>query len=88
MQKFGGLLLVQVGWKGLKSRALYFEKTATKTLIFLKKSIFAFLSPKLKFSKMQRTYLSKNSFNIISAKTEKRKKKKSGNLELRFSVYN
>ena len=71
-------------------------KTALKTLIFFKKLIFAFLNPKnhevietsktpLSFSPLQCTYLGKKSFRYHKGLVRK-KKLKSGYLELRFSV--
>ena len=69
----------QVDYAGFQSPVLEFDKTALKTLIFIKKLIFAFLNPKnpkmkekssetpLNFRPLQCTYLGKNSFNITRA---------------------
>ena len=73
-------------------------KTALKTLIFFKNFDFCILEPKnreviedstkttLSFSPLQCTYLAKNSFQYHKGFVRK-KKLKSGYLELRFSVY-
>ena len=73
-------------------------KTALKTLIFFKNLIFAFFEPKnrevienssktpLNFGSLQYTYLGKNSFQYHKGLVRK-KKLKSGYLELQFSVH-
>ena len=82
---------------GLKSPVLQFEKHCTQNSYFLQKLDFCIFEPKnckmienssnapLNFSPPKCNIRAKNHFNIIRAKSEK-KKLKSGYLELRFSV--
>ena len=93
-----GWCFFQVDWAGLQSPALEFDKNCTKTLIFFKKLLFAFLNPKIvkrlkTLPKHRQTLVHYNAhtwaeihYHISRAYWEK-KKLKSGYSELRFSVY-
>ena len=84
---------------GLQSPVLEFDKNCTQNAYFLQKVDFCIFEPKnlevienssktplISFSPLQCTYLGKNSFQYHLGLVRK-KKLKSGYLELRFSVY-
>ena len=95
--KFRGLVFFQVGYTGLKSPVLQFEKNCSQNTYLPQKLYFCIFEPKnceviensskapLNLVPWNAHIWAKIHLNIISAKSEKMKLK-SGHLELHFSV--